>query len=1262
MTLRIVRKASAIAVLLTVLSAIASGSALLGCAGTPTQRSADSVVRELREQAAHSEDNDISARWLLAELLSIGGDSAQASKARKHLEQIAAVGVRAALARGLDDSLHGRLKTAPDHFLNVVKQAHHSQDPDAALFGWFAAQRAVQLRDASPGLWQRWEKFVTAALAKPDRLGWRTRDVLLDWWVAEQWKQASKDLPERAREQYGCLKELRIAGPFGENVAADTYASFPAEAPGPWPARWEASAASTAKILRTKRNGCSVQVDEPTTNGIFYLETYLELPEARDVIVVAPGSYGVWINDQRVLTRDIRVWGDGLRAGVAVRLPAGRNRLVAKTSAKDASLRLLNLDGSSAQIASSVDASQPYGSGRPAMLPNPNVLSRFVRNANAIPPHDDVVRFCAAFLAQGDHHADVASVLHEPLISSMDKATGTALHIASMYVENDPIFDSSQTSDLMRELNQRAVKKDPGLWAAELDLISRTANNKGLTDAVRDLAELQQRFPHVPGIGIALANVYGQLGWRAEYANTAKALERQFPESLEGLQSALEVYEEQGDRASVERITAQIRKLDPDSEILITQALEREDYDSALVQLRLLAKRRPERKALLQRIDDLSIRAGHTSDSATRLKALIDENPTSTAVHLAKADWALAHGDAAALHKQVASAVALGADPGPIVDAIDLVEGMTELQPYRLDARAVIAEYERQGRHLAGTAARVLDYAVVWVRADGSSRMLEHEIVRIQSAEAISRFAEQRLEGLILNMRVIKSDGRTLEPEPIEGKPSMTFPHLEVGDYLETEQIQFQRGDLSGRQYDGPRWFFREENVAYAHSELVVISPTHQPLQIETQGELPAPIISQDGQFVVRRWRVDHSTAAPDEPFSAPITEFLPSVSVGWGASLQRNLEALNARVSPTIPVDPRITKIARHIVEDVPQRATTERVRALFRWVQANVADGEENDGRRVVVGKSGNRWQAMVTLCRALGIPATFVVAKNRLASPIRGPLSEARAFGAAVLKIDTPDAPIWLTLDDKYGPFNYLPAELRGMPGYQLGQAKPLAVTLPNDGAQDTIFHEVEATLAADGSAELKLVQTFRGKPAVQLRKGLSELPENRLHDVLEIQLLGRTFHGARLKKFKILRQNDADTPLSIEMVASAPALAQPRGNQLTLSPPYTVNLSQVLTVPVRQTPMLIMETTHQVVRMRVTPPPGATIAAPSPLQLDHAGYQLHIADRLDKGTLVLDREVTIPAGRVQPDAYAAFVDFARQSDAAQARDIVIHLAQK
>jgi tetratricopeptide (TPR) repeat protein len=781
-----------------------------------------------------------------------------------------------------------------------------------------------------------------------------------------------------------------------------------------------------------------------------------------------------------------------------------------------------------------------------------------------------------------------------------------------------------------------------------------------LTEAVGALAKLQTAFPQVPGIGIALANVYGQLGWKVEYNNTIKALEHQFPENLETLHSAAEVYKTEGDYKAADRILAVVRKLDPGSEASLNQALEREDYDAALAQLKALAARKAEhKKENGQRITDLMIRTGRSSESAEHLKSLIADNPTDSSLHLALADWLFAQGDRAALHKTLASAVESGADQGPLVDAIDLVTGMTELQPYRLNAKKLIAEYEQSGKQLPGNAARVLDYSVVWVRADGSSRTLEHELVRIQSAEAISRFAEQKLEGLILNMRVIKKDGRTLEPEPVAGKPSFTFPHLEEGDYIDTEQILFSRRDGTGKQYNGPRWFFREENVAYARSELVVISPSSQTLQIETHGEVPPPQITRDGEFVTRRWRMDHTPAAPQEPFSAPVTEFLPSVSVGWGISLQHNIEDLNTRVAETIPVDPRVSRIARHIVDQVAPDAQRARALAVYRWVQANIADGDESDGRRVVMGKSGNRWQALVTLCRSLGIKAQFVLAKSRLAPKAPGPISESQQFGAAVLKVSTNAGPVWLTLDDKYAPFGYLPAEVRGMPGFQLGDEKPIAVVLPDDGSLDSIEFAGDLDLAADGTAELTLVQTFRGKPGVQLRKGLAELPENRLHDVLEAQLLGRSLHGARLKNFRILRAADAEAPLSIEMHATVPAFAQLQHGMLVISPPYVLQLSQLSTLSSRQTPLLIMETTRQRVTLRIRLPKGAKVAKPNDIELEQDGRKVVVADHLQDDRLILEREVVVPAGRIQPDAYANLVEFARAADDAQSQDILVTL---
>jgi hypothetical protein len=51
---------------------------------------------------------------------------------------------------------------------------------------------------------------------------------------------------------------------------------------------------------------------------------------------------------------------------------------------------------------------------------------------------------------------------------------------------------------------------------------------------------------------------------------------------------------------------------------------------------------------------------------------------------------------------------------------------------------------------------------------------------------------------------------------------------------------------------------------------------------------------------------------------------------------------------------------------------------------------------------------------------------------------------------------------------------------------------------------------------------------------------------------------------------------------------------------------------------------------------------------------------VNDRLQGDGLIFERLIDMPAGRVQPDAYARFQQFARGADSALARDVVVQLA--
>ncbi|HMJ10290.1 MAG TPA: hypothetical protein VK524_02735, partial [Polyangiaceae bacterium] len=431
-------------------------------------------------------------------------------------------------------------------------------------------------------------------------------------------------------------------------------------------------------------------------------------------------------------------------------------------------------------------------------------------------------------------------------------------------------------------------------------------------------------------------------------------------------------------------------------------------------------------------------------------------------------------------------------------------------------------------------------------------------------------------------------------------------------------------------------------------------------LAIESRGNVPPPQVSEQGNVVVRRYRVDNSPAAPNEPGSAPVQEFLPSVRIGWGISLERRMRALADTVTEVSPIDPRITRIAERIVEPLPAQKRTERARRLYRWVLGNIEEGEESDGRRVVTAKRGNRWRAFITLSRSLGMQASYAVAKSRLAAPPIGPLSRASLFSEPLLRLETESGPLWLTLNSKYAPFGYVPAEVRGMPAYLLSGERPELVNTPSQGAPDSIVYEGTGKLAADGSARLNLVQRYYGKYATSLRGGLAEVPERQVRDVLEARLLGPALRGARLVNHKVEALEQLDAPLTLRMTVDVPSLAQQNGSGLLLEPPYAPRLSQLATLPARQTPLLLGDATHQEVRLSLELPPQAQVAAqPKPRVVHDGERQVSINDRLEGRLLVLERVIAFPAGRIQPAEYANFARFVRSAEDALSTSIRISL---
>jgi tetratricopeptide (TPR) repeat protein len=1241
-----------------------AGALALGLASCTDAKMPEAAVSidAARRAGRSSNDGEVVGQWLLGELISKDGDAAKAKEARIRLEKVAHDGMYASLARAIDDSGHGKLESAAGAYLDAVHAARSSRDPHAPLIGWFSTNHLLGLAPNVSGLWEKGKTVVEETIGQPGSIGWRARGELVIWWSQQAFEAAKVGAADASADRHGCLRNIRLAGPFGHGVSQDRRRVFGPERAGPWPRTWtpDPGIHLAPHTIAVERHGCQVRSAEPVPSGIFYAETFVELPAERDVLVAVQGSYRVSIDDTVVLDRDTRVWGVWGKFAVRVRLGRGRHRILARIGAPETSIRVTRPDGVPLAPESSTDGRPTYTLAPPVVLDDPNVLGRFVQAGAPVSMDDDLSRYLASYLAHIEEEDDVASVILEPLVQDPGHATAASLAMAAAFTEKDPIFPESDRHDLARDLRQRAASKDPDLWWPRFWLALDEAEKKGLPDAVEEVRKLADLFRDVPEIKEGLAKLYGRLNWTAERSVTLKELAARFPRNTRILQEVLDVLQDEGRHLEADRIAARIKELDPDSEIDIDRALSRHDYKTAIVELKRLGQRRPDRKDIADRIIDVMTRSGERSDTLALLERAVSKKPRDPGLRLGLADARFAAGDRLALRHAVADAILAGGSTAELADAVELVEGTTELEPYRIDGSKIIKAYETSGTEMEGNAARVLDYSTLWIHPDGSSRMLEHELIRIQSQEAIGKMAEQKVpEGLLLRMRVIKKDGAILEPEFVPGKQTATMPHLELGDYIETESITNKGGDGQlGQRYIGPHWFFREADVAYWRSEFLVISPKDKPLVVETRGEVPPPSIKEDGPLVVRRWRVDQSPAAPEEPASAPIQEFLPSVRVGWGISLADHLSRLVDAASDELPRDPRIVRIASQIVG--AETKVEQKARKLYRWVLANVEDGRESDGRRVVIGKTGNRATAFVYLCRTLGIPVEMGVSKDKLNPPPLGPITEAEQFDDFVVRVGSAK-PEWLTVRDKFAPYGYLPAGLRGQPAYRLVAGNPRETTSLR-GASDGIVYEGKGEIRGDGTATIELAQTFMGQAAMGLRAGLEQLPPAQLHDAIEGKLLAQAIPGARLSKITIENQSDLDQPIVMRMSVEVSDFARRRGRDLVLAPPFPIRISQITRLPRRQTPLLLGEPTYARVHLSFKLPPGSKVVTRlDPVEVKDHDRKVVVRDRQEGPMLVIERTIDLPAGRIEPAGYSTLQSFARRADEATMRDILISGAE-
>jgi hypothetical protein len=1169
------------------------------------------------------------------------------------------------------------------------------------------------------------ELFDEIGPAEEARLGATLRPVdlarspALPWLARVELARLGEEIARRAGDRVGlvrdaasdgCAPGLTDAGRLGPLPHLDLKAAAPAGSRSA--SAWQAIPAS----------GCHVDVPPPVDGrpDARLLRAAVEVPEGSyDVVLDDPGEAWLDVDGSAFAHGSPRRYGPRLGA-TRLRLSAGRHELALRVATSAGETRL-GLFVFPTDAAGSVRFVEPRAAAAPGatatLVARPETSAAGLGSGGA-----DILRvYCRAFAAERAGAIDETAKLAERLSTWPRFAIGWAL--AGEIARRDPTVPAPFARDAARRALRSAVAADAELARAWQVLATVELDDDRPRDAIDAASRARAAAPAWWAPELMLSRVLAQRGLdhdaRAALARAeAQAAEQGSPCVL--IEALRRDAEERRDLARADRLTSALSTCGGDVEALVERARARGNTTTALSLLETAVALDPERDDLGTDHARLLASVGRSAEAVRELAAWAARDAGDPVRRVRLADAQVAVGQVDAARRTLLEALGSRPDVPEVRRAARALGVPLPLDGYRVDGRAAIRAFEHERRESRGPnapAVVVLDRDVTRVFPTGATMTLTHEIVRVDSKDAIDRFGEVAVPAgaEILTLRTHKPDGTTREPEDIAGKDTVSAADLQVGDYVEWELLEthapaaaFAPGFLTDR------FFFQSFDAPMARSELMLIVPKGLEVAVDRRAGAP-PMSSADGPDGSRVLAFTATDVAQlfAERSAVPATEYVPSVRASSGVSWAGWARFLTEELHEAVRASPAVRALASKLRETSggsPQRAAV----AIVDWVTEHIEATDElaaPAGVTLARGR-GSRVTLALALAAELGVPAKPVLARSRLLADASAatPPQELDDFADTLVEMDVGGAvagaaaaPVFVDLRLRHAPFGYVPPGLDGARTLTLGARTELgsaqrspsregAGTLPGfpDGIGGVFGvarsatadrRTIDMTIRVDerGAGVAVATEDLAGWPALEWAELLDRFgaDRDRLREDFEQRWLGVQFPGARLRDLEVELPRDAGgrvgtARVRYSFVASHLGVAVDRpgggGREMRIAPTFFRSQPgrRFASEPQRSTALVLGFDVPTRMTAVVELPGAARLDAPGidgDLVVARAGgYRFLEARDVEPGrpnVIVLRRESLLPIMRVAPDQYAGVAADLRRVDGAEQAEIRIRL---
>jgi len=550
------------------------------------------------------------------------------------------------------------------------------------------------------------------------------------------------------------------------------------------------------------------------------------------------------------------------------------------------------------------------------------------------------------------------------------------------------------------------------------------------------------------------------------------------------------------------------------------------------------------------------------------------------------------------------------------------------------------------------------DQAVERIYPDGSSLYYYHGVSRAITPVGARQAArlQPMPDGLWLNVRVIKPDGRDVVPSDLAVRDgAVELDDVRPGDIVEEEYVArvpanaaFRGGHLSPYIYR-----FADPERAFGLSEYLLLLPPEVDLNVAGNFTgLEREEWLHDGLNAVR-WRAEQMSPVPAEPFAPPDQELLPWVSYGFGVTWQDVGDAFRNRAIPMLRSSPELQRwAAPHLEAAEPATAVRDLVAAVIdevevgRGVLSFSSTAGESFSRR-----AGNRLGIVASVLADTGWEVDLVLARPRPLAGSNLDVPTLEAFSEPLLRTTLGDREVWIDIEEQYRGVDHIRPLLQGSDALLLPLTHPdrsvaLLEELPSFANPEleqrvVVAAEVERT----GDARVTLEMSIHGFEEDRLRREVEGVPRERVEAVYR-QMAVNLMPGATQVQGD-LSPDDGGAVLRLEMVV--PGACEPDGDGLTcrnlvLARPIAPVLASL---PQRHFPLVLQLPLLRRHELLIRPPEGWTLDRPPRRLETRWGSVTEVIDG-DAGRSKSLMTLELPAQMVGPEEYPEFARFCQAVD--------------